>query len=242
MSTVTRYESVAVEGGERFDAYCAAPDGGGPGVILFQEFLGVNDNMRGLAERLADEGYVVLVPDMFWRIERRFERKDESGMADALAMVQKFDFAAADGDIEATHRHLLSMPECNGRVGVLGFCFGGGLAFAAATTSRVSGRGPDAAVCYYGSTINGMLDRVDRLECPTLFHYGDNDRFIPREKIAEVETAVAGRPGVEVHHYDAGHGFSNWDAPSAYVQAAADVAWGRTLGFLDRHLAPGRQA
>lgn len=236
MAVSTRYEPVPV-GDDHFDAYCAIPPGGsGPGVVMFQEIFGINDNMRTLAGRLAEAGYVALVPDMFWRIERRFERNDESGMADSMAMVQKLDFARAVEDINAAHAHLLGMAECTGRVGVMGFCLGGGLAFAAATTSRVDGRGPDAAVCYYGSAINDMLGQVANLECPTLFHYGERDPYIPEEKIAEVERAVADLPGVELYRYDAGHAFSNEDAPSLYDARAAAEAWPRTLDFLARHL------
>jgi carboxymethylenebutenolidase len=150
--------------------------------------------------------------------------------------VQKFDFGSAVSDIQATHRHLLAMKECSGTVGATGFCLGGGLAFAAATLSRVDGRGPDAAVCYYGSPVNDLLVHVDKLDCPTAFHYGDNDAFIPPDKIAEVEGAVSGRSGVEFYRYDAGHAFSNWDAPSMYNQDAADLAWSRTLEFFGRHL------
>jgi carboxymethylenebutenolidase len=237
MSVSTRYEAIVTPDGAGFDAFCAVPAGGsGPGILLFQEIFGINDNMRGLAEKLAGQGYVVLVPDMFWRVEPRFERKDESGLGDAFAIVQQFDFAAAVGDIQSTHAHLLAMGECSGQVGALGFCLGGALAFAAATLSRVDGRGPDAAVCYYGSGINDLLGHVDALECPCLFHYGSNDAYIPTENIAEVEEAVAGRPGVAFHRYDAGHAFSNWDAPSMYDEAAADEAWARTLAFFDTHL------
>ena len=238
VTPINRYESVLTGGDQTFDAYCAVPEERGvhPGVILFQEIFGINDNMRGLADQLADTGYVTLIPDMFWRIQRRFERKDESGLADAFAIVQKFDTQTAMADIEATHAHLLAMPECSGKIGVMGFCLGGGLAFAAATSSRVSGRGPDAAVCYYGSPINGMLGQVGQVDCPVLFHYGRHDHLISDEKVAEVETAVAGRPGVEFYRYDAGHAFSNWDAPSLYVEAAAQEAWPRTLDFLARHL------
>jgi carboxymethylenebutenolidase len=237
MSVSTRYETIVTPDGASFGAFCAVPEGGsGPGILLFQEIFGINDNMRGLAEKLAQQGYVVLVPDMFWRIEPRFERKDESGLGDAFAIVQQFDFAAAVGDIQCTHAHLLSMGECSGKVGAVGFCLGGALAFAAATLSRVDGRGPDAAVCYYGSGINDLLGHVDALECPCLFHYGSNDAYIPAENIAEVEEAVAGRPGVAFHRYDAGHAFSNWDAPSMYDEAAADEAWSRTLAFFDTHL------
>ena len=237
MTVTTRYETIAADDGGEFVAYCAIPESGsGPGVLLFQEIFGINDNMRGLAEKLAAEGFVTLVPDMFWRIEPRFERKDESGLGDAFAMVQKFDFETAVADIHATHAHLLAMPECTGKVGVTGFCLGGGLAFAAATRSRVEGRGPDAAVSYYGSPVNDLLGFVDQLECPTMFHYGNDDAFIPEEKIAEVERAVAGKDHVVFHRYDAGHAFSNWDAPSMYRAEAAELAWSRTLEFFKAHL------
>lgn len=235
--TAGRYEAIAATDGGTFDAFCATPNAEpAPGVLLFQEIFGINDNIRSLAERLADAGYVVLAPDMFWRIEPRFERKDESGMADAFSIVQQFDFSQAVADIQATHAHLLGMPECTGKVGAVGFCLGGGLAFAAATLSRVAGRGPDAAVCYYGSPINDLLDNVDRLDCPAMFHYGTDDPYIPAEKIAAVEQAVKDRPGVEFHRYHAGHAFSNGDAPSMFNEAAADAAWARTIDFFSRTL------
>jgi carboxymethylenebutenolidase len=237
MAVTSRYERVTAHDGGTFDAYCAVPDRGrGPGILVFQEIFGINDNMRGLADRLAADGYVALVPDMFWRVQPRFERKDETGMADAFAVMQRFDPELAQRDIASAHAHLLMLPECTGKVGAVGFCLGGGLAFACAATSRVDGRGPDAAVCYYGSQVNGMLGLVESIECPVMFHYGDQDPFIPMENIVEVEKAVSGRRGVEFHHYDAGHAFSNWDAPSMYQQEAADTAWARTLAFFSKHL------
>ncbi len=81
-----------------------------------------------------------------------------------------------------------------------------------------------------------MLGLADSIECPIMFHYGDNDPFIPKEQIDAVEAALGGRPDVTVHHYDAGHAFSNWDAPSMYQQEAADLAWSRTLEFLAANL------
>jgi dienelactone hydrolase len=164
MSIVTRYETVTAFDRGTFEAYCAVPEGEGPwpGLVLFQEIFGVNDNMRGLAEKTAAAGYVGLVPDMFWRIEPRFERKDESGLADGMTMV--------------------------------------------------------------------------KIECPIMFHYGSRDPFIPVDQIDQVEAAMTGHPGLEFHRYDAGHAFSNWDAPSMYDQPAADAAWTRTLDFFSRHL------
>jgi carboxymethylenebutenolidase len=237
VSITTRYEKVAARDGGEFDAYGAIPEAGhGPGVLVFQEIFGINDNMRGLAERLAGAGFVALVPDMFWRIEPRFERKDESGMADAFAIVQQFDRDAGIADIAATHAHLLAMPECTGKIGAVGFCLGGALAFACAATSRVHGRGPDAAVCYYGSGINDMLGLVEAIKCPTMYHYGNDDAFIPPENISDVENAVADQPGAVFHRYAAGHAFSNWDAPSMYREGPATEAWARTIDFFHRTL------
>lgn len=236
MST-THIEHIAAHDGGDFTAFCAVPDGGtGPGVLLFQEIFGVNDNMRGLAGRLADAGYLTLVPDMFWRIEPGFERGDESGLADGMAMVQRMDRELAARDMASTLAHLLGMDGCTGKVGAVGFCLGGTLTFTCAATARVDGRGVDAAVPYYGSGIHEMLDWVDRIECPLLFHYGDEDPYIPADQVAAVESAFAGRDDVTVCHYAAGHAFSNWDAPSMYNKAAAELAWGRTLEFFGEHL------
>lgn len=236
--TTTRYETITANDGGTFEAFCAVPDSGrGPGILLFQEIFGINNNIRELAQRLANAGYVVLAPDMFWRIEPRFERDDESGMGDAFAMVQKFDFTQGIDDIQATHAHLLAMPECSGKVGAVGFCLGGGLAFAAAALSRVEGRGPDAAVCYYGSPVNGLLEHADSATCALLFHYGSNDPFITNDLIDDVERAFEGRSDVALHRYDAGHAFSNFDAPSMYNEAAANAAWERTLDFFGGTLA-----
>lgn len=237
MATATRYEQLTAADGGAFEAFCAAPsDRSGPGILLFQEIFGVNDNMRALAERFASLGYVVLVPDMFWRLEPRFERKDESGFADALAMVQRFDVEQGVADIQATHAHLLGMAACSGAVGAVGFCLGGTLAFATAARSRVDGRGIDAAVSYYGSGTNDILGLLDQVECPVQFHYGAEDPFIPEDKIAEVEQAIAGRDHLELHRYAAGHAFSNSDAPSMYNAEAAEKAWARTTQFFSANL------
>jgi carboxymethylenebutenolidase len=233
----SHYEKITAADGGVFDAFCAVPEAGpAPGVLIFQEIFGINDNIRGLAERLAAAGYLALAPDMFWRIEPRFERKDESGMADGVERLGQLDLDLAGADITSTFAHLRAMPGCNGRVGGVGFCLGGTLAYLFAATSRVDGHGPTAVVSYYGSAITGMLGLAERIECPILFHYGDRDPFITGEDIDAVERAVAGRQDATVLHYDAGHAFSNWDAPSLYDETSARVAWDRTIEFFDEHL------
>lgn len=233
----TRYEKITATDGGVFDAFCAVPDApSAPGILLFQEIFGINDNIRGLAERLAAAGFLVLAPDMFWRIQPRFERKDESGLEDGMAMVGQLDFGLAAADMTATLAHLRALPGCNGKAGGVGFCLGGTLAYLFAANARVDGRGPDAVVSYYGSGIHSMLDMADRIECPILFHYGAQDPYIPTEQIDAIEQAVGSRDGVTLLRYDAGHAFSNWDAPSMYNAAAAELAWGRTLDFFGQHL------
>lgn len=233
----THYERISAHDGGAFDAFCAVPDrDSSPGIILFQEIFGVNDNIRGVAERLAGVGYLTLAPNMFWRIEPRFERNDESALAGCVAMVQQLDWTSAGADITSTFAHLLAMPPCSGTVGGMGFCLGGTLTYVFATSSRVNGRGPDAAVSYYGSGIHQMLGQADSIECPIMFHYGNHDPYIPQVQIAAVESAVKKLSGATVHCYDAGHAFSNWDAPSMYDKASADLAWERTLEFFAEHL------
>lgn len=222
--------------GRTFTAHCAAPDLPGPGILLFQEIFGVNDNMRSLADRLAREGYVVLVPDMFWRIEAGFERNDESTLTECMAMVGKLDWDTVPDDISATHAQLLSLPECTGNVGAVGFCLGGTLAFLAAARSRVEGDSIDAGVSYYGSGNNGLLPMLDDVTCPMLFHYGDRDPYISQDSVEQVERAISSRPGMRLERYDAGHAFSNWDAPSMYDETAAEAAWATTTAFLAEHL------
>lgn len=231
------YVTITASGGS-FDAYRALPASGtGPGVLVLQEVFGVNDNIRGICDGLAADGYVALAPDMFWRIEPRFERTGEDDLQECMGMVRRLDFDAAVDDMAAALTHLRNSPECTGAVGAIGFCLGGTLAYLCATSSRDDdGRGPDAAVPYYGSGIHTLLDRADRLSCPALFHYGDRDPYIPAEQIAAVEAAVAGCPHVTVRRHDAGHAFANWDAPSMYDERAAAEARRQTLAFLAEHL------
>ncbi|WP_019806866.1 dienelactone hydrolase family protein [Saccharomonospora halophila] len=230
----TGYESITVSPDVAWDAYRAAPDTGrGPGIVLLPEVTGLNDHMRALADELAGHRYLVLVPDLFWRLRHRFEGTDSSGMAEGATLARRLDRNEAVTDLTATLAHLRAMPGCTGGVGVVGFCVGGTLAYLCGTSVRVDGRGPDAVVSYYGSGVPDLLDRADSLDCPAMFHVGDRDPYLPADGIAAVEAAVANRPDVAVHHYDAGHAFANPDAPSSHDPEPADIAWGRTRTFLD---------
>ncbi|MBS0448754.1 MAG: dienelactone hydrolase family protein [Proteobacteria bacterium] len=211
-----------------YDAYLALPPAGsGPGLVLFQEIFGVNGHIRGVAEQYALDGYVVLAPDVFWRqaprVDLGYEGED---MQRAYALMQGNDPALLRQDIVDTVKALRARPEVGGRkVGAVGYCLGGRLAYAAAALA-----GTDAAVAYYGGGIQDQLDLVPRITCPMQFHYGALDTHIPPEAVEKVRTAFADKPA-EVHVYPgANHGFNCWGRASYHAPSAA-LAHGRTLQF-----------
>ncbi|MEU0532866.1 dienelactone hydrolase family protein [Amycolatopsis tolypomycina] len=209
------------------------PSGRGPGLVLIQEIFGLDDYLRSVAADLAASGYVVAVPELFWRTAPGWSSThDEAGVAASMAVMSSFDPALGLSDVLATVAHLRSLPSVTGGVGVLGFCLGGSLAFAAAAEGD-----PDVAVSFYGSTVAAQIEGLDRIECPIQFHFGGQDPYIPRSDVAVVEAAVAAHPGAEIHvQEDAGHAFHNNVAPMFHHPEAAARAWKLTTGFLRRTL------
>jgi carboxymethylenebutenolidase len=229
----SRVESVQVPGGT-FDLPVWLPeDGSGPGLLLIQEIFGISDYIRSVAEDLAGLGYVVAAPDLFWRIERGFDAKhDQEGLARALEMGQRFDAEQGVADSVAALGHLAGLPEVDGGVGVMGFCLGGTVAYFVAGQTEVA-----AVVSYYGSGVQDSLELLDQITAPVQFQYGGSDPYIPRDQVARVEAAAAGKPNVEVHvEEDAGHAFHNRKAPMFHMPEPAARAWQRTEDFLRRHL------
>lgn len=216
-----------------FDAYLALPPAGsGPGLVLFQEIFGVNPHIRAVAEQYAADGFVVLAPDVFWRqaprVELGYEDADRRrGMA--LAGACKPDELLAD--IASAVGALRARPEVGtSKVGALGYCMGGRLAWLAAATTDV-----DAAVPFYGGGIHTMLDRAASVRCPLQFHYAERDAHIPLSAVEQVRQALAGKPA-EVHVYPgAEHGFNCWSR-SSYHAASAALAHGRATVFLAQQL------
>jgi carboxymethylenebutenolidase len=242
MATTTRNEQVAAPEGGHFDATAVVPDGGGPGILLLQEIFGVGEFLLERAEALAGEGYVVLCPDTFWRIERNVALPhDEEGLEKAFGLAGQFgqqDPSHTVSDLLAALHHLRFLPEVAGGVGVMGYCLGGSLAYEAAAAGD-----PDCCVSYYGSTVAGRLDEAVKLTCPAIFHFGAADPYIPLADAERVRDAFAARPDVEVHlHEGAGHAFENSFAPAFYDAQATKASWPLTRDFLRRHLGPGRSA
>ncbi|MBO2460304.1 dienelactone hydrolase family protein [Actinomadura violacea] len=230
---MTRIETVKVPEGE-FRLHVWTPERGrGPGILLIQEIFGVGEYMEAVAEDLTAMGYVVAAPDMFWRIEPNWTTAhSEEALPEGLSMVSQFDWGKGPEDVEAALEALKGLPEVDGRVGVLGFCFGGTLAYLLATRAEA-----DAVVSFYGSGVPAALGALDAVRSPLQFHFGGSDDYIPREDVAAVERAVAGRDRMEIHvQEDGGHAFHNRKAPMFHQPEPADRAWRLTEDFLRRYL------
>ena len=206
-------------------AYRADPAGAPKAaVVVIQEIFGVNHHIRSVCDRFASEGYVAIAPAIFDRVERNFQcgySPDE--IANARKFVANPDWPAMLRDTQAAIDAVSNV----GAVGIVGFCLGGSVAYAAATKLK----GLSAAIGYYGGVIVRFAD--DKPQVPTQLHFGEKDAGIP---LADVETIRAKRPEVEIHIYPgAQHGF-HCDERASYDKTSADIAWPRSLGFFAKHL------
>src|SRR5215213_6445051 len=221
------------DGGE-FDGYLSMPASGyGPGIVVLQEIFGINSFMREVAGWYAAHGFVALVPDLFWRIERNVELTDKGDdWNKAVELYQKIDEAKAVEDSAATVAFLRKHPACSGRVGAVGFCFGGNLAYLLSVRFK-----PDCAAGYYGVSLEKTLDEAKNLNSPLLLHLAGLDKFCPPEAQAQIHAALDPNPLVTVHDYThLDHGFARLGGEH-YDAAAAELANLRTLEFFVSQLA-----
>ncbi|RFS83578.1 dienelactone hydrolase family protein [Actinomadura spongiicola] len=224
---MSRVERVVVPDGE-FSLHVWGDRG--PGILLVQEIFGVGEYMEAVAEDLVALGYVVAAPDMFWRIEPGWTiPHSEEAVPEGTSMASRFDWERGVEDAAAALDVLKGLPGV-GKVGVLGFCFGGTLAYRLA--ARAEG---DSLVSFYGSGVPAALELMESIEAPAQFHFGGNDPYISREDVAKVERAM--RDGMEIHvQEDGGHAFHNRKAPMFYQPESAERAWRLTERFLARTL------
>jgi carboxymethylenebutenolidase len=230
MAIVADWQAVGTGNGAGFDAYIArstSPDG--QAIVLLQEIFGVNGWLRDTAEWVADQGYLVAAPDLFWRMQPRVDLgHDKESVKAAFSYRERFDEGAAVGDIAATVRHIRTTSPETKYVHLLGFCLGGKLAVLGASDRNVA-----SAISLYGVGIENDLDALERAHCPLQLHYGGKDRFIPESAVKAVKQASAGRD-IEIFVYpEANHGFFSNIRPS-YDPAAADLAWSRSCDFMQR--------
>jgi carboxymethylenebutenolidase len=204
--------------------------GSGPGLVLVQEIFGVTGYIRDRAADLADLGYVVCAPEIYWRLPHPGIDPAGDALGQGVALSQQVDWDLATADVVATLDHLRQRPEVVGGVGLVGFCFGGGLAFSAAAADD-----PDVLVSYYGSALPRLLDLADQVTAPSLHHFGLADAYIPPDQVATIRAAVS-RPGVTFETYpDAGHAFDNPE-PAFHHPVASAAAWSATVSFLAERL------
>jgi carboxymethylenebutenolidase len=216
----------------KFQGLLALPPAGkGPGIVLFQEIFGVNSHIQGVAKQYALDGFVVLAPDLFWREQPRVELGYEGDDRNrGIEMMKELKPQDIEADVAASCATLRARAETNGQpIGAVGYCFGGRLAFFAASQGKV-----DASVSYYGGGIHDNLQRAESIKCPMQFHYAENDSGIPLEGVEKVRKAMEGRAEVFVYP-KATHGFNCWDRAS-YDAPSAALAHGRTLQFFAKNL------
>ena len=221
--------------GESFAAYLTAPaSGAGAGVVVLQEIFGVNHVMRDIADGLAENGYFAIVPDLFWRQEPGIQITDKTQeeWARAFELFQGFDVDLGIEDAIVALGHLRTVPGCSGKVGSVGYCLGGKLAYLMATRSDT-----DCAVGYYGVAIEAALDEAANIRNPFMLHIAENDQFVPPEAQAQVKEALGGNPLVTIHSYPGvDHAFARVGGEH-YDQAAADLANQRAAAHLAAALA-----
>ncbi len=210
--------------GTSFVADVAAGSEGGPGLVVLHEWWGLNDDIRRLAQRFADEGFVAIAPDLYGG-----EVPADEARAAELAHATKTERA-----MEIVQACVDELRRRTGReVGAIGFCLGGSFTFAAAATVRDLA----CAVPFYGNARKDYMI-AERMSCPIQAHFADHDDHIsPKPAIAVARDMKARGAHMELYFYDAGHAFMREGDPAAYDADAASLAWTRTLEFLRRELA-----
>jgi carboxymethylenebutenolidase len=217
-----------------FSAYVARPTASSaPAVVVIQEIFGVNQVMRDICDGLAGQGFVAVCPDLFWRIEPGIDITDQSD-ADwkrAFELYNAFDVDNGVADIAATVAAVRDLPGVNGKVGAVGFCLGGLLAFLAAARTDV-----DAAVSYYGVGIEKHVAEAEKLTKPLLMHIAEEDQFVPKEAQKMILAALKDHPQIQIHTYPGrDHAFARVGG-AHYGEADAAKAGGRSLTFFRSNL------
>jgi carboxymethylenebutenolidase len=211
----------ATDGAGAFDCYVVEPKTKPAGaVVVIQEIFGVNASMRETCAEIADMGFFAFAPDLFWRQEPNVDITDKTKAEwdKAFALMNGFDQAKGIDDLKATLAAARTHPGCNGRVGTMGYCLGGRLAFMMAAQSDA-----DVNISYYGVGLDGLLGELDAVKAPLLVHVADLDGFFPAEGRAKLVAATAGHPHVHTYVYpNADHAFArvggtHWDGRSAVI-------------------------
>ena len=225
--------TIAVRGGA-FSAYVARPaEPKAPAVVAIQEIFGVNAVMRQVCDDLAAKGFIAVCPDLFWRLEPGVDITDKTKAEwdKALNLMGRFDADKGVEDIRAAMDVIRRDPQCSGKVGAVGYCLGGRLAYLTATRTD-----SDASVGYYGVGIENYLGEAELLARPLMLHIAGEDGFVPKDAQKRIVSALKDHPQVTLHTY-AGrdHAFAR-PGGEHYDAEDAALANRRTDAFFKKHL------
>jgi carboxymethylenebutenolidase len=228
-------DRITVEGQDgAFNAYIARPKIlPAATIVVLQELFGVNADIRKTCDELAEQGFVAVAPDLFWRQEPGIDLNvtSEADWQHGLRLYQAYDRDVGVRDIQDTLKAVAKLPECTGKIGVQGYCLGALMTFLTAVRGQVN-----AAVAYHGADTEKYLDEADSLSAPLLMHLGEEDEFISKAAQAEIKAALAGKANATVYSYPGQrHAFARHNG-THYNAAAAALANGRTGEFLQREL------
>ncbi|HAD25360.1 MAG TPA: carboxymethylenebutenolidase [Alphaproteobacteria bacterium] len=217
-----------------FMGYLSKPaSGSGPGIVVIQEIFGVNQVMRDITDDFAAKGFVALCPDLFWRIEPGVNITDQSKAEwdKAFSLFGQFDRDKGAQDVAATITTLRGLSGCTGKVGTVGFCLGGMMAYLAATRTDA-----DASVGYYGVNIPDLIDEAGNISNPLMLHIAGKDSFVPPEMQQAMHAGLDGNPHCTLHDYpEQDHAFAR-KGGEHYDAAAEALAMQRTLDFFQKNL------
>src|ERR1700674_5060844 len=228
-------DSTTIEGRDgAFGAYIARPRVlPAPAVVVLHEVFGVNSDIRKTCDELAEQAFIAVAPDLFWRQEPGVDLSvtSEADWQHGLRLYQAYDRDAGARDVKDTANVVANLPECRGKVAVLGYCLGGLMTFLTAVRYGV-----DAAVVYHGGDTEKYLGEVDGLDAPLLMHLAEEDEFISKSVQAEIKTALVSKPNATVYSYPGQHHAFARHNGAHYNAAAAALANGRTSEFLHQQL------
>jgi carboxymethylenebutenolidase len=228
-------DRISIEGRDgTFGAYIAWPKVlPAPGVVVLHEVFGVNSDIRKTCDELAQQAFIAVAPDLFWRQEPGVDLSvtSEADWQHGLRLNQAYDRDTGARDVKDTVNDAAKLPGCSGRVAVMGFCLGGLMTFLTAVRYGV-----DAAVAYHGGDTEKYLGEINGFDSPLLMHLGEEDEFISKPAQAEIKAALASKPNATVYSYPGQHHAFARHNGAHYNAAAAKLANGRTSEFLHQHL------
>jgi len=226
--------SLSMRGGETVEAYMARPEGDGPwpGLVILAEIYNANHWVRAVADGYAEQGFLCLAPDLYWRQDPgQYLDYTPEGQQAGRALGQAMDLDAFTDDMADYARALADHPDGTGKVGTVGYCLGGKLVYLAVARDVV-----DVGVGYYAVQLDKFLDEAAQATRPLMLHFAELDTRVPQETVSAVKKALDGKPLVKIYDYlGADHGFNRFGYPPYHPQAA-EQALDRSLAFLRKHI------